>query len=525
MNKKIVGVFIVCLFIASSFIPVFGKEIRENLNDVTTFSLTVYDSNINVEIFGLNQEPWMISYCDGYTEYSLGVVGFITEAIELTDIELSEWRDKYICEIRASIGSDLLGADPGVIYEVWIQNTLPSNPGEANIVATGTSTFAVWHLIDFANYPIPDTGSVFIGINFYHGVTDKPCGIDRSTNSPVRGGLIWDFWDGWSNLSAWEHPGVWGIEVGICSTLNNRPNIPSKPSGPKSGLTGISYTFSTSTTDPDYDRVKYGWDWDGNLVVDEWSELIPSGSTDVREHSWNSAGTYVVRVKSEDEHGWQSGWSEAFGIVIENNPLVVDAEGPYEGNIMEDIEFDSTVTGGTPPYEYLWNYGDGNTSTGDPHPTHNYGKAGNYTITLTVTDSEDDTASDTTWAYINAPPNPPIIDGPNSGKPETLYTYTFTSTDLDGDDIAEYIINWGDGLNETITGPFIYGIPQTKNHTWDEEGTYTIKAKAIDTNGAESDWASLEVSMPKSKAMDINLFLQRFFLRFPFFEKILNQRL
>ncbi|PNX50059.1 MAG: hypothetical protein BV456_08000, partial [Thermoplasmata archaeon M8B2D] len=138
-------------------------------------------------------------------------------------------------------------------------------------------------------------------------------------------------------------------------------------------------------------------------------------------------------------------------------------------------------------------------SSGDPHPTHNYGNAGNYTVTLTVTDSENDTASDTTWTYINAPPNTPIIDGPNSGKSGTLYTYTFTSTDPDGDDITEYIIDWGDGLNETITGPFISGNPQTKNHTWDEKGNYIIKAKAKDFYGAESDWASLEVTMPKNK--------------------------
>jgi len=203
--------------------------------------------------------------------------------------------------------------------------------------------------------------------------------------------------------------------------------------------------------------------------------------------------------------------------------LSCDANGPYEGNIMEDIEFDGTATGGSPPYEYFWDYGDGNTSSGDPHPTHNYGNAGNYTVILTVTDSEDDTASDNTWAYINAPPNTTVIYGPNSGKPGTPLTYTFTSIDPDGDDIAEYIINWGDGPNETITGPFISGTPQTKSHTWDSQGKYTIKAKARDVYDAESDWATLEVSMPKNKAINIPLLLQKLFQRFPFFEKILNQ--
>jgi len=306
---------------------------------------------------------------------------------------------------------------------------------------------------------------------------------------------------------------------------NIPPNTPSKPSGPESGLPGTSYTFSTSATDLDNDKIRYGWDWDGNFEIDEWSELISSGSTDVREHLWNSSGAYFVRVKAEDENGVQSDWSEVLAVFIESEEFLnVDADGPYNGNIMEDIEFDNTVTGGTPPYEYLWDYGDGNTSSGDPHPTHNYGNAGNYTVTLTVTDSEDDTASDTTWAYINAPPNTPIIDGPNSGKPETLYTYTFTSVDSDGDDISEYTINWGDGLNETITGPFISGTPQTKNHTWDSQGTYTIKAKATDIYGAESYWATLTVSMPKNKMNYLlnNLF-ERFLHYFPFFEEILNQ--
>ncbi|MFX0202258.1 MAG: FG-GAP repeat domain-containing protein, partial [Candidatus Hodarchaeota archaeon] len=42
------------------------------------------------------------------------------------------------------------------------------------------------------------------------------------------------------------------------------------------------------------------------------------------------------------------------------------------------------------------------------------------------------------------PPNPPIIDGPPSGKAGNPYTYTFTSTDPDGDDVS-YYIKWGDG--------------------------------------------------------------------------------
>ena len=34
---------------------------------------------------------------------------------------------------------------------------------------------------------------------------------------------------------------------------------------------------------------------------------------------------------------------------------------------------------------------------------------------------------------------------------------------------------------------------------WSEEGEYIVKAKAKDPYGAESDWATLEVTVPKNK--------------------------
>jgi PKD repeat protein len=202
--------------------------------------------------------------------------------------------------------------------------------------------------------------------------------------------------------------------------------------------------------------------------------------------------------------------------------LSCDANGPYEGNIMEDIEFDGTATGGSPPYEYFWDYGDGNTSSGDPHPTHNYANAGNYTVIFTVKDSVNDTASDTTWAYINAPPNAPIIDGPNSGSPNTSYDFTFNSTDPDGDDIAEYQVDWGEGsFHLIISGPFASGEEVSANNSWTSQGKYIIMARAKDVYDAESDWSEFEITIPRTRAT-FNFLFQWFLERFPLLEKLLG---
>jgi hypothetical protein len=108
----------------------------------------------------------------------------------------------------------------------------------------------------------------------------------------------------------------------------------------------------------------------------------------------------------------------------------------------------------------------------------------------------------------NQAPNIPDINGPISGKTGIEYEYTFVATDPDTDDIAEYIINWGDGPDETLTGPFVSGSPAITSHTWSSQDTYTVRAKAKDINGLESDWGTLEVTMPLNKQYINILFLQ-----------------
>ena len=62
------------------------------------------------------------------------------------------------------------------------------------------------------------------------------------------------------------------------------------------------------------------------------------------------------------------------------------------------------------------------------------------------------------------------------------------------------------------------------NKTWSTKGTYAVKVKAKDAHGAESDWETLTVSMPKNKSFIFSSPLITWMLEhFPFFGKILNQ--
>ena len=73
---------------------------------------------------------------------------------------------------------------------------------------------------------------------------------------------------------------------------------------------------------------------------------------------------------------------------------------PMDITIGMDVNFTDTSTlGDATTLTWAWDFDDGNTST-EQNPMHNYSMAGNYTVTLTVTDETDDTLTDMSEAEI-----------------------------------------------------------------------------------------------------------------------------
>lgn len=88
------------------------------------------------------------------------------------------------------------------------------------------------------------------------------------------------------------------------------PSKPSTPQGLSQGFIGKEYRYSTSSVDPNGDRVQYGWDWDGDYAVDEWTIQYESGETITVAHTWSTRGEYNIFVKAMDIHGAESDWSD-----------------------------------------------------------------------------------------------------------------------------------------------------------------------------------------------------------------------
>lgn len=73
------------------------------------------------------------------------------------------------------------------------------------------------------------------------------------------------------------------------------------------------------------------------------------------------------------------------------------------------IGFAGTASGGTPPHDFAWDFGDGTRGSG-AETTHTYVAAGTYTASLTVTDAAGATVSDTATVTVQ-PTSVPPADG------------------------------------------------------------------------------------------------------------------
>ncbi|MFH1101835.1 MAG: C25 family cysteine peptidase [Methanobacteriota archaeon] len=80
-------------------------------------------------------------------------------------------------------------------------------------------------------------------------------------------------------------------------------------------------------------------------------------------------------------------------------PYHAEAHGPYPGFVDRPVQFTGDVFGGTPPYQYFWDLGDGKSSY-EQNPRHTYIRLGSYPVKLKVTDSKKRSDVDLTTAVI-----------------------------------------------------------------------------------------------------------------------------
>jgi len=115
---------------------------------------------------------------------------------------------------------------------------------------------------------------------------------------------------------------------------NNPPDAPQLTGGVASAETGETAMFSFAATDPDNDEVVISIQWgDGGM---DSGVFAPSGTVQLLDHSWATAGDYSVRARARDVHGASSEWVDLQIVSVTGVPVVTFLTPPYLQNLRTD---------------------------------------------------------------------------------------------------------------------------------------------------------------------------------------------
>jgi hypothetical protein len=407
MKKKIIGIFVTMLMIASGFGSLFGIIETGEANNILSSS-----------------EEWEISQPEGSAGWTmsaeeLGVFGqsFVTpeQANKITEIKLWIHDNEVGHTIKFGIDNEL---DPygewlhsKEVYQVhingWVSysvdwtvsgNTLyylfftMVNVEAGDILSTrssGDNKYDDGILYLYINY-IQDPAQVNLDLRFEirgtlgstinnpptaiiddidpspaiqgqtvhfdgHGEDSDGTISDYSWSSNKQGHLSSEASFSTASLSVGTHiisfkvkdnDGVWSDED--TETLIIEPVYNQPPDIP-GFLCGPNLVYTVDscrfyTSTSDPEDDKVKYYFDWGGNSGSWTDLVDSSKFASSTHTWGNPGIYIVRVKAKDEHGLESGWSEGFTVYVENYDTSTDFRPlNYTGNMDYQYPYSNSV--------------------------------------------------------------------------------------------------------------------------------------------------------------------------------------
>jgi hypothetical protein len=297
----------------------------------------------------------------------------------------------------------------------------------------------------------------------------------------------------------------------------NTPTINSPTNLSGSSANQTQFNIYYVATDPDGDAIKYEIDKNNDGVADSWDiTSSPSGTLVYAAVTYNSNGTYLLRVRATQANNTslKSAWSLPVTITITTYPqstgcwtqIVSSSWGSVGctesggGNGSSPAYFTpqgSTVNGVTPVCD-----GGSSGPTTETVNTSLYPNSFCYADTNTITNSYAcggyDYRDDVTY-YVdggtcnNNFPAKPIISGQNTGNINVATANFVIATDPENDALY-YELDWdGNGSVDGTTGVFAAGTSVAIGHTYTSSGTYSVKARAVQSNDIlkKSMWSNV----------------------------------
>lgn len=259
------------------------------------------------------------------------------------------------------------------------------------------------------------------------------------------------------------------IATNECSTSESQYSLRVSPntitpelvvnSNQLSGCAPFSVDFFNNTKGASSFKYTFG---DGSVVTS--NTVIPEKQT----HVFTKPGVYTVEMLATN------GCSVAS--TTETITVYAQPKLAFKGNVNRgceglSVKFTNTTTDAV---SYLWDFGDGKTST-QFEPTHVYdAPQGNYTVKLTAFNSQGCPTTSTLTDYIQivAPPKAAFAISPASVISIPDYTFKFTNESTNRP--QNYQWSFGDGQTSTLKDP---------SHKYADTGRFMVTLRTFNEEG------------------------------------------
>lgn len=323
--------------------------------------------------------------------------GFVPEMDMLTKIELLMTRNQTVVPgLEIAIREHLSGGSLDVVDVA------------AEQVPTGSYE---WVTIDLDDLHVEPGETYYIVWTGWHGATADQTyywGYGEEDPYPEGHSHYYDEADDeWHRFAD-----LWTEDIDFCfktyGATNQPPAVPEQPAGKSYLEPGTAYNYTTVTTDPENDQVRYCFDWD-DATNCTWTSLHQSGEGATASHVFRTPGTHDITVKAADRYGKESAWSSAYTVsVADEPPGIPSITGPTTGKA--GVSYNYTISATDPNREQLRfrvTWGDGAEDVTSYHPSgkpvelsHTWAEEGGYTVSV---QAENSKTSETAYLQVSMP--------------------------------------------------------------------------------------------------------------------------
>ncbi|MFW6121197.1 MAG: Ig-like domain-containing protein, partial [Petrotogales bacterium] len=266
-------------------------------------------------------------------------------------------------------------------------------------------------------------------------------------------------------------------------------------------------------------NISYGWDWDGDLIVDEWTDWYESNETCNTSHFWWEPGEYNISVIANNTMGNVSTWSAPLNVTMLNHPPY-EPSNPNPSDGAPDVDIDEILnwTGGDPDSCDTVTY-DVYFGTVIPPPK----VSSNQTVTsydpgvlnfsttyywmIVAWDNHSASTEGAMWRFTtrtNTPPYEPSNPDPEDGAKDVSIdaSLSWTGGDPDGDPVT-FDVYFGDRSPppQVASNTSDTYKPETMNYST----TYFWKITAWDNHGASTEGAMWNFTTEASTSPEVTI--------------------